>query len=526
MFRRLGSRTSGLARYLGQQTAPILVGSYLRREVHHVTTAANFDTMVIESQQAICLVYHIPTSNCQAYLRQAEELVDSMNRQTSGGTVEEPVGNEVSGTPSAEKTSTPAEDIDDTSFTAVSPVMDSCPRANSQKSFSWLKLCTINADENRNLASAFSVERAKLPITYFIMQGTIIDKVTGHIAASRLNSILHKFLEHYQKELNVDLMARSNLESQKSEGRSSPLPSAATADLTHGASTAYMEEKVLAALVGSERIRLPEEAEQLDGLRKTVQQAKRKTYDELQELHRQLGMDVRRLSDTEKHTHYYQSSQFRAMGVMSALEALYLARTYAALGDISRENVDAARRAVAKDFEAILGDATLRTVINLIDATVLRKELMLLDSEIARDAHRIQTSLEVLAPSSSASDHATAADLRTHMKLLLLQSEHVKRLIDIIETHVDARSLSEGFPSAIVEGLLEDLKTDLKRSKKHTRTDVQADRRLPQALESVKQTMADLRAQHTKTTLMCILQRYATEPKSQAARARLASLLY
>ncbi|PWU99847.1 hypothetical protein C4B63_8g198 [Trypanosoma cruzi] len=167
--------------------------------VAYKTDASSFESEVIQSQQAICLVYYRPdSSSCNAYLTHAERLVSRLNREISDTDKKD-------GCDGEKEKSVPAQKA-------------------------WLKLCTINADENRNLASAFSVERAKLPVTYFIMQGTIIDKVTGHVVESRLEGILRKFLEHYKQQMNVELMGGGSPEHQH------PLPAAATADLLHGAS--------------------------------------------------------------------------------------------------------------------------------------------------------------------------------------------------------------------------------------------------------------------------------------------------
>ncbi|KAH9598506.1 hypothetical protein LSM04_001530 [Trypanosoma melophagium] len=414
------------------------------RNIAYKTDAASFESEVIQSQQAICLVYYRPdSSSCNAYLALAERLVNRLNEETN----------------------------------QIKDKNENSSSESSRKKI-WLKLCTINADENRNLASAFSVARAKLPVTYFIMQGTIIDKVNGHIVESRLEGILRKFLEHYQKEMNVDLMSGSS----GSPNQQNPLPAAATTDLLHGASTQYLQNRIMDALVGPERIRLPEESEQLDGLRKTIQQTKKKAYDELQDLRRELGMDIRRLSEVDMSKRYYQSSQFTAVAVLSALEALFLARVHATIGDIAAENVSFALNAMQRDFAPILGDPTLRRLISLCEVLLVRAEIILQQRKLQ------------------------SLDANKGVKKYLTRMQYW------MDELVDARVVPERFPSDDVEDMFRLLKFNL------------IETRGRQSQEEVSEST--IRVRQVKTCLLGVLQLYHNDPKSQEARSRLSSLLY
>nr|CCC91229.1 conserved hypothetical protein [Trypanosoma congolense IL3000] len=411
------------------------------RCVAYKTNASSFESEVIQSQQAICLVYYRPdSSSCNAYLAHAERLVDRLNEEACGVGREEP--------------ETPTQ------------------RA-------WLKLCTINADENRNLASAFSVERAKLPVTYFIMQGTIVDKVTGHLVESRLESILRKFLEHYQQQLNVNLIGPCSKQQN-------PLPAAASADLLHGASTQFLQNRIMAALVGPESIRLPQESEKLDGLRKTIQQAKKKTFEELQELRRELGVDVRRLEEVQMVEKYYKSSQYISAALLSVLEALFLARVHSTIGNISADNVVFALNAVQRDFEPALGDANVRRLISLSQALLLRGELLL---EQQKNASQVDSETEA--------------------------ESHVAKMLRWIDQLIDARVVPEQYPTEEVEEMFSLLKIYV------------AQTRQPQCVDKTgAEGLSAKRVQQMKTCLLGVLQLFHADAKSQEARLRLSSLLY
>ncbi|KAH8612592.1 hypothetical protein ERJ75_000876900 [Trypanosoma vivax] len=417
-------------------------------QIAYKTNAASFESEVIQSQQAICLVYYRPdSSGCNAYLAHTERLVDKLNEETTGA---------VSDTKAAD---TPSQ------------------RA-------WLKLCTINADENRNLASAFSVERAKLPVTYFIMQGTIIDKVVGQVAEPRLEGILRKFLEHYQKQMNVDLIAES-------PEKQNPLPAAATTDLLSGASTQYLQNRIMAALVGPECIRLPQESEKLDGLRKTIQQAKKKSICELQELRRELGVDVRRLSDEDMAARYFKSSQYIGAALLSGLEALFLARVHATIGNIAAENIVYALNAIQRDFEPALGDTNMRRLVSLCEVLLLRAKLLLQQKQgSASSLSAVDTSEEVPC-----------------------ENVYLPKMLRWIDEVVDARIPPEQYPTSDVEEMFVLLKTSLTHARRREN-------------KEDENNAHARRVQEVKTCLLGVLQLYHSDPKSQEARLRLTSLLY
>ncbi|CAJ1027163.1 hypothetical protein, conserved [Leishmania lindenbergi] len=522
------------------------------RHLSYVTNASNFESEVLQSQQAICLIYYISSRSCSAYLKTAEKLVDSINAQTAG--LDAPGSTSSSGSSTAKVALSELavevndrqvpEDAEGSATSSIPSSASAAAPTQRTKKMEWLKLCTINADENRNLASAFSVERAKLPITYFVMQGTIVDKVVGHIAEARLNGILIKFLEHYQKEMNVDLLARQSKASGTSGTSASPLPSAATADLLNGTSTTFLQDKIMNALVGADMIQLPEEAEKLDGLRRTLQETKKKAHTELQELHKQLGMDVRRLTDAEMQTYYFNAPQFHAFGVLCALEALYLARSYATLGDVARVNVDWARRAVQKEFEPIQGDPALRRVLALVDVNLVRGELRTAAMLAAQDANRLGS---VLAARGADDVHdAQHRDALKEMETLIAgQSQYCVDMLHIIDAHIDSRTLDgSAFPSAVVNQLFDLLRCNLKLSRTRLSQplrDVGTDAPdASSAAESMKDLMdgktpdttakrvrmAQARVPQVQTLIMSLLQLYPTDLKSQDARSRLASLIY
>ncbi|KAG5476437.1 hypothetical protein LSCM1_04142 [Leishmania martiniquensis] len=530
-------------------TAPL---SNAIRYVSHVTNAANFEAEVLQSQQAICLIYYISNSNCSAYVAVAEKLVDAMNAQTAG--LEASASTSTSGggpakavspARTAEVKSPPvSEAVNGGAPSLASSLVSAAALTEMPKKMEWLKLCTINADENRNLASAFSVQRAKLPITYFVLQGTIVDRVVGHISEARLSAILIRFLEHYQKEMNVDLLARQNTLSEARGTSVNPLPSAATADLLSGTSTTFLQDKIMNALVGADMIRLPEEAEKLDGLRRTLQEAKKKAHSELQELHKQLGMDRRRLTDCEMQTRYFDAPQFHALGVLCALEALYLARSHATLGDVARINVDWARHAVQRDFEAIQGDPALRRVLALVDANLVRAELRTAALLAAQDAKRLGCIL-IEANTDDARSVQRRDALKEMEALIADERQYCEDMLSIIDAHIDIRAPnSSAFPSVVADQLLELLRSNLKLSRARVSQSAGAGESLvpdPGSTEMMlKDTMdgkaldmtakraqiAQTRVLQARTLTTCLLQLYATDPRSHDARSRLASLMY
>ncbi|CCW70141.1 unnamed protein product [Phytomonas sp. Hart1] len=477
--------------------------SHAARFLQYETSAANFDTQVLQSEQAICLVYYIRNTSCSTFLRHAEELVAALNAETS----------------TKDEKPEPSNPHDPLSAPSTKPPSE------------WLKLCTINADENRNLASAFSVERAKLPVSYFIMHGTIIDKVVGPIAPARLHAILGKFLVHYQSEMNVDLLARGSRASLASGGRAPPFPAAASADLLDSAATTFLNDQNFAALVGAGRIALPDDAPLLDGLRKTLQQTKKKAHRELLELHRELGMDIRRLSELEHHARYFQSAPFLAMALSAALEGLFLARCYADLGDIAKSNVVWAQQAIQKEFEPVLGEAKMRRILVLINANLVKGEIRL----------ALATHASSPPGSSSCSDLRESVEGEPHNNndpegrltnppqeekaIWEANAADLRELLAVIDHHVDSRTVGEGFPDDVVETLLTKLKDDVKWSKVSGSSPSSSSSSL-ELLKSLTRRLATERVEHTKTVLTCIINLFASDPKGPTARSRLSSILY
>eukprot|EP00760_Papus_ankaliazontas_P018760 PhM_4_TR17630/c0_g1_i1/m.63373 len=111
-----------------------------------VVTAATFDHSVLGTELAVLLTYHTESAMSGAYTAMAEGLVDKMNEG---------------------------------------------------KKNRWIRYCTIDADQQPALASAFAVQRQKTPVSFFVMGGTIIDRLTGNTEEPRLRGCLDKFYAHY-----------------------------------------------------------------------------------------------------------------------------------------------------------------------------------------------------------------------------------------------------------------------------------------------------------------------------------------
>lgn len=453
-----------------------------RRGVHHTVSASNFEQSVLQSEQAICLVFYVENSNCRAYMRHAEKLADNLNKSTS---------------------------------------LNKDGKTDEQ-SYIWLKFCLCNADENRNLASVFSVERAKLPVTYFVMQGTIIDKAVGHVKEPRLESILLKFLEHYQKEMNVNLLVARGKESA-SNGQGSPLPAAPAKDLLGGATTEYIVQSLMSSLTGSEMIRLPEESEKMDGIRRTIQEAKKKAHNEILELRREIGMDIRNLSQQDLAVKYYRSPQFSAFGAISALEALFLARSYAAIGDIARKNVAWARKALQSDFEEIFTLKNMRLLVALIDAN-----LVLGDLRFGTAAS--QRFLDSTEPNTKNDDAELREALTSYIQFGLRMTEQINECID-------SRSHDLSFPASFSDylfGIIKQCKskTSGKLSTRRNVDDSAAERLLlllrgdEISSKEVISVVEEEQFNMCKTIITCLIQLYPSDTKSLDSRARLASLVY
>lgn len=479
-----------------QEWRGLVVSSLLssRCSITFPVTSANFEQDVLQSQQAICLVYYIENANCKSFIENVEKLTKELNEATEVNSKGESTTTQTEGT------------------------------AKGSKSHVWLKLCTVNADENRNLASTFSVERAKLPITYFIMQGTIIDKVTGHIKTSRMHSILYKFMEHYQKEMNVDLLIPKANRNGSADGLTNPLATASTTDLLSGASAQFIINTLISSLRGADMIRLPEESNKLDGLRKTLQDAKRKAYQELTHLQREIGMDVRNLSDSELQSKYYRSAPFAAAASVSALEALFLARCYASIGDIARKNVVWARKAIFDDFEPVLGKPEIRQLIALIDVNTVKGDLKV--------SAAIVNKITAWCSTTSSNDSTLAMYLQGVLEFCGVLSEQV-------DNHIDSRAFEKEFPTSFVEQLFGWLIEGRKKMGKRGDAGSKGPQELidlalsttespltPEKEQTIRETFAACQFWQAKTVLTSLIQIYPSDAKGHAARSRLASLVY
>eukprot|EP00331_Platyophrya_macrostoma_P000220 CAMPEP_0176406560 /NCGR_PEP_ID=MMETSP0127-20121128/941_1 /TAXON_ID=938130 /ORGANISM="Platyophrya macrostoma, Strain WH" /LENGTH=355 /DNA_ID=CAMNT_0017785703 /DNA_START=348 /DNA_END=1412 /DNA_ORIENTATION=- len=349
----------------------------------------------------------------------------------------------------------------------------------------WLKLVVIDGDRNRNLASALSVQRAKLPTTFFLMQATIIDKLVGSVTEGRIETVLRKFSEHYHQSIGVDL---------HSNKKSIPIAAAMTSDLTSGAPTAFLQAKILASLVGKEMIRLPEQAAELEGIKKMIQQTKQKAFAELADLHREIGMDVKRLSDEEMESKYFSNEVFKSAATLSALETLFLARVYGSVGSLDRELVQNALVALKREFPRSLSDPVVKKIVSLIEVNVIR----------GRHRERLPK-LHSLMASHSGGDEGDRAALGA-LESELQYIEACTTWINFVDTRhdiSDATGANSEFPSAMVDSMLATLKTNLIMAKKST-----------EAAE---------RAADARVLLMGVVQMFPSHPQSVATRSRIAS---
>lgn len=421
----------------------------VRRIVHRVD-ASSFESEVLQSQQAICLVYHIPNSACNAYLQQVDKLSDE---------------------------------------------------ANNACTASWLKSCSVDGDQNKNLASAFSVERAKLPVTFFVMHGTIIDKVTGAVSDGRLRSIFDKFKGYYQVQTGVDLTAGKGASADNI-----PLRSAPQSSLTEGASTQLLINKLVDSLVGINCIQLPKEMEQMDGLKKSIQHLKKQAYTELAELHKQLGMDQKRLSDEELSKNYYKSTQLMCAAMASALEALFLARIFGYVGRLAEKNVTDAVTSIQTDFRQTLGDNNMKRLLSVIELNLTRGycreklggTLPHWAMNGGMGVGQNEETLQPMTPEARQADPIAKDDTASEAFF-----HQVLRWCDV----ADGRISPTHFPSAEVEDMFQVLK------------------KMPAPLIRRDE---DLRRRFNcvKSAIVGVIQLFPEDQLSRAARSRLTSMIY
>ena len=295
------------------------VVSHQRRTMLQKVDASTFETEVLQSRQAVCVVYYIPgKGECETHLDMVKRLTTELN-QSSNST--------------------------------------------------WLKSVCIDGDKNVNLASAFSVERNKLPTTFFAMDASIVDKVVGPVPEERLRSILTKFKDYYQTQTGTDLAlpnTDTNAARPGGSGRGDGMLAA------EGVSTQVLVNKVADSLIGPDCIMLPKETEHLGALKTSLQRCKKQAFTELGDLHKKLGMDRRRLSEKELETNWFGSSQYRCAAMASSLEAVFLGKIYAYIGQLAEKNVTEAWTATTNDFRNVMSDNHIKRLLSVVEINVAR----------------------------------------------------------------------------------------------------------------------------------------------------------
>ncbi len=424
-------------------------------------TAANFDHEVMQSASAVCLVYTIEDSKCASHMQLLEQSADEITSSlTIRAKSRKPTGSE-------------------------------SPHAQ------WLKVCQIDGDKNRNLAAAFSVERSKLPSTFFIFHGTIVDRVSGLLSKDRIDSIFSKFLEYYAENSGVDY--------SKKEGASGAMCAPAKRNLSDVASTKHKIGHLITALLGPDRIRLPEEVTQVDGLRRDLQQTKKEAFVELYQLHQKHGLDVRKASDAELERLLFGTEQFYAAAVLSGLEALVLARCYAlpaGKSNVLRQAVSDAKAAVERDFlKRQLKDDVVRQAVALTDVCLVlgdaTRQMTVVSAEITPDAC---VSAEETAASSEAGTLPPLGNDPASTYAFLLA---VKKICEALDHRL---ATPPPFPAAQADLMLAILK------KLH----VSARRNVD---DGAKFAMI-------KSLMMALLQLYPRDTASLAMRSRVSAILF
>lgn len=407
-----------------------------RRFIITKADAKTFEPEVLQAQQAVCVVFHIPqNSACQQFLSTCDALSEQLNVEAGSN---------------------------------------------------WLKVVAIDGDKNRNLASALSVERAKLPTSFFVMHATIVDKVIGNISDSRLETILRKFSEHYHTQLGIDLRGGAATEN--------PMSAAATADLTSGASTTFLQTKIYASLVGADMIQLPQEAPQLEGIKKLLQQTKQKSFDELQHLHHSIGMDVKRLSDEEMEEKYFKNEVFKNAAMLSALEALFLARAFGFLGQVEQKRVLHALSALKREFPQALSDAKIKRVVSLVEVNIIRGKLR----EKLPKLHSHLASFSTPSEQESESCKQLQEDLAF--------AEQAARWLEFVDSRKIFADGGSDFPKELVDEMFSTFKANVVRAKK-------------------SEHAAD-RSTDTRILLQAVIQMFPKDPQSSAARSRLSTMMF
>lgn len=411
-------------------------------------TAASFDSEVLQSQLAILLVFHIQNPACMTYLDACGRLVGERNAE-----------------------------------------------ANT----TWLKLSTCNADRNPNLAAAFSVERAKLPITLFVFAGTIVDKVSGYMAEDRLSSILQKFKGYYEEQTNVVLGG---------PGSDAALAAAKQATLSGTATTEALQAQLWRALVGRDQIEflppMPTTTSTTTGIcddprRAEVERVERllgiaiaQSDREVAVLRTKLGADQRRLSEEELSKGLYSTPAFVSNAVLAGLRVLFVARANAAAGNANAAAVRAALDGFAANFPPAAANAPeVRRVVALAELNLLRVAFT-----------------HTNAGTSKADDMARESEPTTAVSNTDLHEAFGRWMSELDSPSSKASGEANRFPQSLFEEALAKLKA----------TQLEARR------SKDPNTAARLNA--TKTFLVRGIQLFPDGAEVRAIRSRLASLLY
>ena len=430
-----------------------------RQWIVNTISTANFDAEVLQSQSAVCLVFAVDDGKCRHHMTVLDETCERLNSSTL------------------------------TSRRGASQNH----LAHMEPDGRWLKLCQIDGDANRNLASAFSVERSKLPVTFFIFLGTVVDRVSGPLSAERTENILTKFQEYYGENCGVDFSRK---------GPEHFLHAPLKASLTDGATTKYRLNNLLGSLLGADRIKLPEEIGKVDGLRKSIQEAKKAAFDELYRVHQKNGLDVRKASEVELERLLYGTDEFQVAAGISGLEALLLARLYAmggAASTVSRQAVIAGKVAVERDFlKRQLKDDHVRQCVALCDVCVAvgdaKRQLAALPTPSDSDLEAVKTAAETNDKALQLSTNPAAASYHFFQNIL--------QWIEKIDHRLTG---SPGFPSAEADAMLAILKK-LQVSARRNKEDGE-------------------KFNMVKSLLLATIQLHSRDPAAVAMRSRLSSIL-
>ena len=430
-----------------------------------IATAGNFDTEVLQSQSALCVVFHVNSRACKAHIAELEQLADHTNEGSN---------------------------------------------------YHWLKVVSVDSDRNSNLASAFSVQRRKVPMTFFVCNGTMIDKVSGKdLPTERLGLIVTRFKDYYQKSRGVELEAHGPFQAAKTEA------------LTEGATTDSMESKLLEMVLGSARV----DPEKPDG-RKTLAEearpllvrAKKQAAGELDELRLSVGVDVKRLDEAKLNKVFYSTSQFLAAAHLAGLEMLVTAREAAGLhhqaleGDAAEEDVlkaiarvDAAYATLKKSHAQAAAHGSVRRVVAAAELAVSRVEATLVKARFAAAATAEKAAAKTAAPAAGPSPLITVYDAARH--------------VIIACDAIDIRNPPAAMPLDRVEPLLGDVRA-LMSAARVTRTQEKAaaGADAPPAAVTTQDVQRALKL--TKKALFASLASYGDDPVADKLRARAASLLY